>query len=163
MNKLNLLNSRNQKTPTENLKNDPTPSKTQPKDSTTILLHDAYVPSTINTNNVPNLPGTQLNSVPKGGVKPQQMNVQKKQSSPPISNQNIFNNMNCGFYQKCPSGFKSMGKLGISGAGVSLTCNGSLKARVAKAYGIIKNGVIQKIVLLDEGRDINQIVNQKLQ
>lgn len=109
------------------------------------------VPATINTNNIPDLPGSQLNSIPKGGIKPQQLNVQKKQSLPPINNENIFNNMNCGFYQKCPSGYKNMGKLGISGAGVSLTCNGSLKARVAKAYGIIKNGVIKNIVLLDEG------------
>ena len=55
--------------PTENLKNDPTPSKTQPKDKAQINSPSMMpsVPASINNNNVPNLPGSQTNSVPKGG------------------------------------------------------------------------------------------------
>lgn len=108
-------------------------------------------PSTINTKNIPDLVSKTNYNTPNGGVKPMQMNVQKIQSQPPLNMENIFKKMDCGFHQKCPTGYKSMGNLGISGSGVSLSCNGSLNSRNAKAYGIIKNGIIEKIVLIDEG------------
>jgi hypothetical protein len=109
-------------------------------------------PTSINTNNIPDLVSKTFNkNIPDGGVKPIQLNVQKVQSKPPLNMENIFKKMECGFHQKCPNGYKSMGNLGISGYGVSLSCNGSLNSRNAKAYGIIKNGIIEKIVLIDEG------------
>jgi hypothetical protein len=117
------------------------------------ILHTIINP-TINTKNIPDLVSNTFNNqlqTPDVGVKPMQLNVQKVQSQPPLNMENIFKKMDCAFHQKCPNGYKSMGNLGISGSGVSLSCNGSLNARNAKAYGIIKNGVIEKIVIIDEG------------
>lgn len=90
--------------------------------------------------------------IDNGGVKPLNMTVQKAQSQPPLNMNNIFNNMTCGFYETCPADYKNMGNLGISGNNVSLSCNGNTNKVIAKAYGIIKNGSVEKIAILDEGK-----------
>lgn len=96
--------------------------------------------------------------IPEGGVKPMHINVQKAQAKPPVKTKSsnnqmtsLFNNMSCSFYAECPKGSKNMGNLGVNGSDVSLSCNGLVNVRAARAYAIIKNGSIEKIVVIDEG------------
>lgn len=94
--------------------------------------------------------------IPDGGIKPIPIQVQTSQKNPPNkpdtkSLDNIFNKMSCSFYAECPKDHKNMGNLGVNGSNVSLSCNGLLDIKQAKAYGIIKNGSIEKIVVIDEG------------
>ena len=95
--------------------------------------------------------------IPDGGIKPLPMNIQTTQNNPPSKSfdsksfENIFNKMSCSFYAECPKDHKNMGNLGVNGSNVSLSCNGLLDTKQAKAYAIIKNGTIDKIVVIDEG------------